>query len=144
MSSLCQIIFAWKNTHYIIWKWFLGGGILDWFVGTLALHMLHADIQQDMLLFFAGLWLSVKGTGMIGYTTAIKNLKVKSWSFLLILSVLELILSLGVMISSHMDNNTRIYLAAFSLLLLGSYFFILIFSMKSMEYKEKNHFFYYE
>jgi len=139
LSAISYLLFAWKNTHCTIWKWFLIGSILDGVLGMFLMRFFFNDVQE--LMFFVGLWLPIKSAGIIGYTaTTIDELGIKHRFILFISCGLALIVSLVALFSPYMEGSRYISLICGAFLLLGIYFFTMAFSTKHTEHiKNMNH-----
>ena len=126
LSAVCHLLFAWENTHCAVWKWFLGGSILDWLMGIFLIHF-FSNKAQEMPMFFVGLWLSIKSAGIIGYTTvtAGQSSGIKSRFILLVSGGLALVMSLP-----YFPGSEAVKLNSGAFLLLGICFFTMTFNTR--------------
>lgn len=115
--GIAQIYYSVSNRKLLVgWSWYLSNGTFDLIVGFILLS--KSIISPELLPYFIGLWLTLKGINGVSLAIDIKEYGVKIWWWMLVAYIIIGVLGVFVVI------NPIASFASLALLTSGAFVFL--------------------
>ncbi|WP_067146733.1 HdeD family acid-resistance protein [Pseudotamlana agarivorans] len=137
ISGIGEIIFSISNRHEIdSWGWNLTFGILTFLIGVLLLS--EPEISLTTLPFYVGFVLLFRSIMGISFAIELKNYKVLSWGYLLVISFLGLFFSFILLWNPLFAGMTIVVTTGLALISAGVFSIYFAFKLKNLRNNSKN------
>lgn len=136
VSGIFEIAFAFTNKKNISsWGWYLAGGIIDLILGIFL--MASPGLSMEVLPFILAFWLLFRGFSAIGYSMDLKRYGARNWGWYIVFGILAILCSIGIIWQPAAGAFTLVYLAAYTLLIIGVFRVMLAFELKGLHKRNK-------
>lgn len=136
VSGIFEIAFAFTNKKNISsWGWYLAGGIIDLILGIFL--MASPGLSMEVLPFILAFWLLFRGFSAIGYSMDLKRYGTRNWGWYIVFGILAILCSIGIIWQPAAGAFTLVYLAAYTLLIIGVFRVMLAFELKGLHKRNK-------
>ncbi len=133
MTGIFEIAFSLSNTKMPNWGWYLAGGIMDLIVGVML--MSYPGLSEAVLPMILAFWLMFRGFTGIGLSFDAKSFGSKNWGWLLFISILAILCSIGIIWMPAVGAMTYVVVTAMAFFVAGFYRIALSMDLKGLKGK---------
>ena len=132
ISGIIDIVYAVSNRKILNnWGWPLAGGIIDIVLGILLVS-LPLPVITTMLVYFVGFWILFRSVLSLGFACELQQSGVKSWGWMLALSILGILFSILFMLSPVINGMFVVMLVSLAFFTYGIFRICYAFRLKSL------------